>query len=113
MAKEVVTIRLGPEVIKRLDYIASEREETRSSVIERIVDNGIEDEESFLDQMTNPILRNLILGMAGSPKFMKIMGKVMREEFSDEDLASMGQRAPKLKAMGERRQREKNKSKQG
>lgn len=42
--KEAVLTRLDPEVVKRVDRIAKDRDWTRSQTVQRLVEKGIEAE---------------------------------------------------------------------
>jgi len=67
MAKEITTVRLDPELIRRLDAVAEARGESRSVVIERVLRNEVADEEDFVNEMEHPVMRALVRMIIASP----------------------------------------------
>lgn len=60
MATIGTSIRLDEDLVKRLDALAELRAESRSALIERILKNGVDDEEQFWRVLAkNPLYREV------------------------------------------------------
>ena len=110
--KERITITLDHDVLADIDHIAELRSESRSAVMERILRNGIEDENKFLDQLSNPIIRELTTRLAQSPQLIEAISRVVGEQVSQDDLDRYAEAGPRLKEAGRKRQSER-KAKRG
>jgi len=91
------SINLDEGLIAQYDELAELRQESRSAVIERVLRNGLEDERRFLRVMGNPIAGRLIEKILASPKLAEMIGRVVQEQVSPEELAEAQRKAPTLR----------------
>ncbi len=78
--KAKVTVALDREVLRRVDAVAGARGDSRSSVIERMLCNGIGDEEKFLRAMENPVTRAVTQAVTSSPWLIEKIARLVGEE---------------------------------
>jgi len=97
------SINLEADLIAQYDELAEVRQESRSAVIERVLRNGLEDERRFLRVMGSPVTGQLIEKILTSPKLAEMIGRVVQEEVSPEQLAEARQKAPKLREAAKKR----------
>jgi metal-responsive CopG/Arc/MetJ family transcriptional regulator len=84
------SVSLLPELVERLDAIAQERHESRSAVIERIIRNGVPDEEQFLQSIENPVKLTIMDLLQRNPKVIKALATVLGEYIDDDMIERTG-----------------------
>jgi len=102
--KPKISISLDADLLRRIDAACEARNEARSAFIERVLENEIEGEETFVRDMESPIWRGLITALAKSPSVTMAIAKVVGEELSPEHMAQIQKRAPELAQLGRERQ---------
>ena len=105
--KDKFSISMAPELVARLDEVGAQRGEARSTVIERIIRNGIADEESFLRDMESPVYRTIMQAMVNTPKLVQAMAKLVGEHLSEEELEHLPADGTKQVELGKQRQKKK------
>jgi metal-responsive CopG/Arc/MetJ family transcriptional regulator len=108
MAKIQIAIRVDEEILKIIDGLADEQGQTRTDVIAGMLERGIDEERSFVDDTKIPMLHALIekmydAGVAGP--IYKLMGMEVdkrRIEISKRLRAGRGKGSgiPKVKGAG-------------
>lgn len=109
--KKVLSVAIAPELLARIDRVAEAREETRSTVADRILKNGIEDEERFLNEMAVPMFRKLVLAAIERPTLMAGFAKLIGERVDMKELEQMASNVPRVRAAGEKLQEQKRSKK--
>ncbi|MCA9280714.1 MAG: ribbon-helix-helix protein, CopG family [Phycisphaeraceae bacterium] len=104
--KERITVTVDPETLARLDEVARLRKESRSSVLDRIVRNGLDAEEELLGSFENPALRELQARMMESPRVLRALAALAREEMSDEQLQKIAEAGGTLREAGKTKRAE-------
>lgn len=108
--KAKIAVSIDADLARRIDAIADARDENRSQVVQRIIQDGIAEEEKFVHGMENPILRGLLETMTSSPKLLRTIAKIVGEEMDEEILADMQEGMKKQAALGRERKQSKKKS---
>lgn len=83
--KQQLSITLDADLVKRLDAVCEATNVNRSALIETMVEKGIRERETFVQDMENPVLRSLARVMASSPKVVEGILGVLGEELDDGD----------------------------
>lgn len=96
--KDKFSISMDPELVRRLDKVGEARGDARSTVIERIVRNGLPEEERFLEQMENPAYRAIVQLLTESPKVTETLARLVGEHLGAEQLEKLKQQAERGKA---------------
>lgn len=91
MATIGTSIRLDEDLVKRLDELAELRSESRSALIERILNNGVADEEQFWERMQNPVYRE-VSRLILRPDVAMAMAKVLGERLDPAAVAGTSER---------------------
>lgn len=78
--KSVITASIDTEIIHRLDAIAAAQRLSRSTLIERLIRDGIEGEEIMVKAFANPLLRDTFVKMFGNKQVLKQMAGVLVDE---------------------------------
>lgn len=76
MAKQIVSVRLEPEMIEKLDWLAEREKMNRSEIVEHLLGRAIPSEESFLANLDTPVLGNVMRAMA-NPKIAETLAKTL------------------------------------
>jgi hypothetical protein len=82
--KERITITIDPDVLRRLDKVSDTRGEPRAAMIERILRNNIDGEESMMRDMENPVWRSLISTLLASESVVKAIATIAGENMPPE-----------------------------
>ncbi len=107
MPKAKISITIDEGILDRIDRLAEKRQEGRSVVLERIVRNGIEAEEGFLDQLGQPVIGPLIELLMKSPKFMEGVARIAGDNIPREQFQKVSEAAERLRGAGKRQRTEK------
>jgi metal-responsive CopG/Arc/MetJ family transcriptional regulator len=106
--KTAIAVTIAPELLARVDRVAESREESRSAVMERMLRNQIQEEETLVNQLANPALRETMAYIAESPKLLKALAFAMGEHLPKEEIERVGSGWKKLREVGKRLQAEKS-----
>lgn len=99
MATIGTSIRLDEDLVKRLDALAELRAESRSALIERILKNGVDEEEQFWKAQDNPVYRE-VSRLLLKPAVAMAMAKIVGEQV---DPAAVAARSKKFDLLLERK----------
>lgn len=86
-----ITITIDPELLGRVDGVCEARGEPRSSLIERVLSNEIKEEEEFVGDMENPVLRALLMAFKSSAALMKLSAKIAGETLTPEEVRKISE----------------------
>lgn len=103
MAKIATSVRLEEDLIKRLDAVAEARGESRSELIERVLDSSVASEERMIKDLDSPVMRMLLRAIMNNPSIVKAMAAVAGKKISDEGIEIGKQRANKAIHIAEER----------
>lgn len=109
--KSKIAITIDSKLLERVDHVAEERGQSRSSVIERLVRNEIKSEEKFVKEMESPIHRAILGVMINTPGVVEVMAKLVQDNMSPTDAEEIKQGLQKQAARGKERSKKKAKSK--
>jgi hypothetical protein len=84
--KVKVSVALSPELIKRVDRMAKALGQSRSQVIEDLIDAGIQDSEITAAAMTNPVIVQALMGAFGRPDVIRQMASSMKQDLTEDQL---------------------------
>ena len=79
----------------------------RSTLIERMLDKNIHEEESFVADMEKPLARVMTRVLVNNPVIMKALAAAFGEELTPEEIDRAQRQLPELLELGEQRQTEK------
>ncbi len=102
MGKVKVSISVPQQLLKRIDLIAESRGDSRSYVISKVLESGIESQEQFLADMENPVIRGLARVIASSPNALTMLNTI-GEEVTAEEFARFCAGAPEQIERGKSR----------
>jgi len=107
--KARISMTIDPKLLRRIDAVCESRNEPRSSMIERILESEMNEEEQFVEDMENPVLRALARIIADTPgvtKFLASLGGM------DTGLANIENLKSKMREqIGKEQERQKGKRK--
>lgn len=107
--KDKISISIDPDLLRRVDAVCAAREETRSSMIERVLKNEIAGEEQFLKDMENPINRAIMSTIINTPGLLAAVARLVNEHLEAGDLDHMREKLPQQMERGKRRAAERSK----
>ncbi len=97
-----ITTTLDSSLIERIDRVAEFRNESRSATIDRMLANGIEDEEKVLETIGVGIQGRITALLIENPKILNALSKAVGESLTDEQLAKIDQGGSDVIAAGKR-----------
>jgi hypothetical protein len=86
MNKDRITITVDADLLRRIDAVAGKRNEARSAMIERLLAQAIKEEEQFIADMENPVMRALARIIAETPGVAKFVGKLGGADMTPENI---------------------------
>jgi metal-responsive CopG/Arc/MetJ family transcriptional regulator len=89
--KVVLSVRINPGVLKRLDELAERTGVGRAEIVDRCVRAGLREEEELADDLQRPIVGELIHALTNE-KVVKMLGKLMHGEKFEVDPIQMKRR---------------------
>lgn len=101
-ARERVTLTLDPEILARIDAVARARDEPRTAVAERILRNGISDEERLLETIGEGVEGRILAYLLQHPKALNALAKAIGEDLGDEQRAILKAKGPSMIDAGRR-----------
>ena len=111
--KERITLTIDPGILARIDAVATARHESRSAAVERILRNGVENEEEMLETIGQGIEGRIIAHLLRSPHTLKKLAKAVGEELTPEKLARIEVEGPGVVEAGQRYRASKKSSQDG
>jgi len=97
-----ITTTLDSAITKRIDVIAEFRNESRSATIERILVNGIEDEEEILSSIGVGVKGRITALLLNNPSILSGLSKALGDVLTDEQLAKIEESGSDVIAAGKR-----------
>lgn len=101
-SRERITTTLDSSLIERIDRIAEFRNESRSATIDRMLKNGIEDEEEVLEKIGVGIQGRITALLIENPKILSSLSKALGDALTDEQLAKIEESGSDVIAAGKR-----------
>lgn len=111
--KERLSFTIDPDIARKLDELADQLGESRSSIVEKAIEVYLREMDSLIESMTNPLMRALQSAMTSDPKVMRLMARMLSEHVTEEEAARIVDRAPFYREIGKRRQAEKKSKRLG
>ena len=109
MQKERITVTLDPDLLARIDRLAELRDESRSRMMERLLDYGVEDEEKLMASLATPLLGSIVQSIVDHPKIVAALAQAIGERLTPEEYLRWQEAGPRLrhtrKRLGEERGR--------
>lgn len=93
MRKTQISIKLETDLLARVDKLADEVGASRTAIIERAVYADLPTQESFHRALENPVV-SAVHQRLSTPRMLKLIAALAREEISDEELQAALKRAP-------------------
>lgn len=97
MQKERITVTLDPNLVSRIDRLAEIRDQSRSKVMESLLEMAVEDTEETLDKVASPLLGPIIQSIVDHPKIIAMIAKTIGEKLDPEEFAKWQELGPKLR----------------
>ena len=82
----LISLRLPADLLTRVDQIAGAKGESRTASIERLIRDGIDDEENFVRMATDPVVGPAIFGAFAKPEVVRALMQALRQDLTDEQL---------------------------
>lgn len=83
--KDKITISLDAGLIRRVDAVAGARGESRSRVMERLMENGIDDEERWVDEAEMPLYQIVADLMTSDHRVLRAVAKICGEHMGEKE----------------------------
>jgi|GEM_PF-1748429 len=109
--KSKIAISIDAELLRRLDEVCHARQQSRSKIINRILIEQIDEEESFVRGLENPAVRAVMSVMINTPGVVESMAKLVGEKMSSDDIDEMREGFKKQADLGKKRRGSKKKTK--
>ncbi len=100
--RDRITTTLDSSLIERIDRVAEFRNESRSATIDRMLANGIEDEEKMLESIGVGVQGRIIALLIENPKILNSLSKAVGEALTDDQLARIDESGSDVIAAGKR-----------
>jgi predicted transcriptional regulator len=98
--RPTVTVTLEKHLLKRVDSVARALALSRSRLLEQLVRDGIEEQETWARALANPLIAKA-LGLAiGQPGVLKAMAEAMGEELRPEQMELFKQAMQHVVSLG-------------
>lgn len=82
--KQKIAISIDADLLEKIDQVAEARGDARSTLIERMLKDGIESEMRFVKQMESPVYRALMGALTSSPKVFEVLADLAMEKITPE-----------------------------
>jgi len=109
--KEKIGISIDADLLARIDAVCEARNEARSAWFERIASKEIKEEESFVTDMENPLIRGFARVLVSHPKLLKAMATATMAGLTPEQQQQMMKAIPEQADLGAARAARKQKAK--
>lgn len=97
MQKERITVTLDPEIVARIDRLAELRGQSRSKVMEGLLEVAVEECEKTLEMAASPIIGPIVQSIMDHPKLIAMIAKTIGEKLDPEELAKWQEAGPALR----------------
>lgn len=84
--KARVTVSMDSSILDRIDRMAEAQRLSRSHVVERLIIDGLEATEGFVNMMANPLLRETFAKALGTPGVVSELADAMKGGAKPEDV---------------------------
>lgn len=84
--KQVLSIAMDPELVKRVDELADAVNQSRSAFIERCVRDAVEQEGDAIKAFQHPVLGPALIQAFSNREVLKGMAEVMGQDLTDQQL---------------------------
>jgi len=109
--KARISMTIDPKLLRRIDAVCESRNEPRSSMIERILENEMDEEEQFVKDMENPVLRALARIIADTPGVTKFLASLGGMDTGLDNIENLKSKMREQIGKGQERQKGKRKGK--
>ena len=82
----VIAVTVDPELLLRLDAVAEALSLNRSQMLEQLVRDGIEEQETYARALSNPLIAKAFGAAITQPGVLRAMAAAMGEELQPEQL---------------------------
>lgn len=106
-SKAKISISLDADLLRRLDAVCEAKGEERSPTIERMLRLAIQEQEEFIRDMEDPVMRTIHSVMMRSPAVMKTIVMALGAQFTADEIADIQKRGVIQRERGVQRQRAK------
>ena len=110
MAKEIVALRLEREMIDRIDAVAQKMGETRTEVLDRMIESKIEEFEESVESFKNPLVREVVGEVLKSPALVTVLATLVGKKVTPEKTKAFTERISRLQ-VNSRKPKSESKSK--
>ncbi len=100
--RDRLTVSLDHSITERVDRVSECRNESRAATLERIVLNGIDEEEKLLGSIGKGVEGRILAMVLQSPRILNGLGKLLKEEADLELLEKIKEGGPGVVAAGKR-----------
>ncbi|MEM9419349.1 MAG: hypothetical protein AAGA25_09915 [Planctomycetota bacterium] len=111
--KAKIAVSIDADLARRIDAVCEARDENRSQVVQRIIREGIDEEEKYIQGMENPLIRGILETMTSSPKVLRLMAEIVGEELTEDRLLDIQEGTKKQAQRGRERKQAKKKVRSG
>lgn len=84
--KPIISITIRPELLSRLDDLADAQGIARSALISKLVEDGIEQEETTVKALAHPVLGPAMVRAFSQPEVIRAMAAVIGQELDPDQL---------------------------
>lgn len=102
--KDKIGISIDHDLLTRIDAVCEAKNEARSAWFERIARNSIQDEEQFVADMENPLIRGVVRAMIADKHVLALLAKAFGENSTPEQLERIQRLLPRQIELGKERQ---------
>jgi hypothetical protein len=100
--KVQMNVSIDADLLERIDRVAAKRHETRSAVIDRFCRNQIDDDEQFLAELEQPVVRALYSVMA-KPEVLRVVAALVGDKLTGKDVEAKVERMKRQLKLGKER----------
>jgi hypothetical protein len=95
-----INITIDPTLLDRIDAVCEARNEARSAWFERIASKEIEEEETFITDMENPLIRGFARALVSHPTLLKAVAAAAMTGLTPEQQQQMIKVLPEQANLG-------------
>jgi predicted transcriptional regulator len=81
-----VSVALAPDLVKRIDRMATALGKSRSELVMDLIAEGIDESELSAQAMTNPVIVQALMGAFGRPEVLRQMASTMKQDLTEDQL---------------------------
>ncbi len=102
MQKERITVTLDPDLVTRIDRLASLRDHSRSKLMELLLEIAVEEEEAAMKTLGSPVVGAVVQSIMDHPKILKTIAVMVGDRLTPEEVKKWQEDAPKIRRTRER-----------